>query len=128
MHRNNTLTAKLEERDQQISILESKLSKLQKRLRETDAYGPPAWIVKDAVRGGYGLEAMGLIQNNSNNSMWHEVSLRVCECAFGSKIIALPPFLRVPVSHAKSILQRIPHRGMFCGLRSSCYACSMRCG
>lgn len=73
-HRNSVLTAKLEEKDLQIVTMEGKMTKLNRRLREADAYGPPAWIVKDAVRDGYGLEAMGLVHNNSNASMWHQVS------------------------------------------------------
>jgi len=61
--RNGALMGKLEEKEQHVAQAESKLERLQSRLREADAYGPPAWIVKEAVKGGYGLEAMGLVEN-----------------------------------------------------------------
>lgn len=80
--RNGALTARLEEREQHIARVEGKMERLHSRLREADAYGPPAWIVKEAVKGGYGLEAMGLMDRSptapqgqagtAGGSKWHD--------------------------------------------------------
>ena len=60
-HRNGVLGARLEEKEQDISTLEGRLAKLKRRLKDADSFAPRAWAVKEAVEGGYALEAAGLI-------------------------------------------------------------------
>jgi uncharacterized coiled-coil protein SlyX len=59
--RNSVLGARLEDKDQDIATLEGRLTKLKRRLKEADSFAPRAWAVKEAVKGGYGLEAAGLV-------------------------------------------------------------------
>ena len=59
--RNGVLGARLEEKEQDISTLEGRLAKLKRRLKDADSFAPRAWAVKEAVEGGYALEAAGLI-------------------------------------------------------------------
>ncbi|KAJ1490483.1 hypothetical protein T484DRAFT_1777215 [Baffinella frigidus] len=66
--RNGTLTAKIEERDQQAQV-----ERLAERLRHNDAFAPPAWITgargeRDRERGG---EA-AMMQGASGRNNWHQ--------------------------------------------------------
>uniref|UniRef100_A0A7S0HH57 VPS9 domain-containing protein n=1 Tax=Hanusia phi TaxID=3032 RepID=A0A7S0HH57_9CRYP len=71
--RNGFLAATLEEKETEISALESRLNKLKRRLTESDSFAPRAWVVKEAVKGGYGLEAAGLISSPASlNENWSE--------------------------------------------------------
>lgn len=61
--RNGVLAARLDDKDEDIAALEAKLAKLKRRLKDADSFAPRAWAVREAVQGGYGLEAAGLLAN-----------------------------------------------------------------
>ena len=65
LQRNGVLGARLEDKEHDIATLEGRLAKLKRRLKEADSFAPRAWAVKEAVQGGYALEAAGLVPNSA---------------------------------------------------------------
>ena len=63
--RNGVLGARLEDKEHDIATLEGRLAKLKRRLKESDSFAPRAWAVKEAVQGGYALEAAGLVPSTA---------------------------------------------------------------